>query len=499
LSIRLNKLLAQRGIGARRKCDELIQRGAVQVNGAVVREPGTQVEPDRDRVVVNGQPLPGPAPLRYYALNKPVGVITTLHDPEGRRTIAEFLPKGPRLYPVGRLDADTSGLLILTNDGELAHRLMHPRYGVEKVYRVRVATAPNPGQVERLKRGVEFEPGVRSAPARVRVLDETPGGSLVSIALHEGRYRQVRRMCEAVGLQVMGLHRSAYGPLRLGELSRGIYRELSEEEVAALRSASARPNVRARGHHSRVPRRHEGGGEGAPGRAGGPRAKPARRSAAEAAFGVPSPEPRRGREGRGPRPRREGAEGQRPRRESNAGERPRHERGEGERPRREGRADRRPQRERREGARPRHDQGGRNGPRGERPGGWRGRPGGPAPRGRASAGPGDRGREDARGRADVGHRARAPEGPRGRGPAGPRGRAFEGTRGRSRSGPGGRAFEGPRSRASAGPQGRRPRDGAPRRGDQRRSSEGQMPRRGGKPRSGRPSRGGPPPRSRRPR
>ena len=119
MSVRLNKLLAQRGLGARRKCDELIQRGAVQVNGVVVREPGTQVEPERDRVVVNGRPLPAAAPLRYFALNKPVGVITTLHDPEGRRTIAEFLPPGPRLYPVGRLDAalDPPGLRAAATPG----------------------------------------------------------------------------------------------------------------------------------------------------------------------------------------------------------------------------------------------------------------------------------------------------------------------------------------------------------------------------------------------
>ena len=126
MSVRLNKLLAQRGVGARRKCDELIKEGAVKVNGRVVLEPGLQIEPERDRVLVRDRPLAGAATLRYYVLNKPVGIITTLDDPEGRRTIREFLPPGARLFPVGRLDADTSGLLILTNDGELAHHLMHP-------------------------------------------------------------------------------------------------------------------------------------------------------------------------------------------------------------------------------------------------------------------------------------------------------------------------------------------------------------------------------------
>src|SRR5207237_5060290 len=143
---RLNKLLAERGLGARRKCDALIQDGHVRVNGTIVREPGTQVEPERDRVQVDGRPLPRAAEPRYFVLNKPVGVITTLEDPEGRRTVREFLPPGGRLFPVGRLDADTSGLLMLTNDGELAHRLMHPRYGVEKVYRVWLDRAPSPGQ-----------------------------------------------------------------------------------------------------------------------------------------------------------------------------------------------------------------------------------------------------------------------------------------------------------------------------------------------------------------
>jgi 23S rRNA pseudouridine2605 synthase len=245
VSVRLNKLLAQRGVGARRKCDALIQQGAVQVNGRIVREPGTQVDPARDRVTVNDRPLAGPTAHRYFVLNKPVGVITTLEDPEGRRTIREFLPPGPRLFPVGRLDADTSGLLVLTNDGELAHHLMHPRYGVTKVYRVRLDDVPTPAAIRRLEEGVEFEPGVRSAPARVRLLSDEPGDALLQIALHEGRYRQVRRMCEAVGLHVRALHRSAYGPVRLGPVPRGMWRELSDDEVRRLRADSARPRGRA--------------------------------------------------------------------------------------------------------------------------------------------------------------------------------------------------------------------------------------------------------------
>jgi 23S rRNA pseudouridine2605 synthase len=244
LSIRLNKLLASRGIGARRKCDALIQSGAVRVNGAVVTEPGRAIEPQRDKVEVDGRPLPGPAPFRYYVLHKPVGVISTLSDPEGRRSLRDLMPPGPRLFSVGRLDADTSGLLLLTNDGELAHHLMHPRYGVVKRYRAHVDRAPSEHQLARLQNGVEFEPGVVSSPAQVWLRDSDSDEAVIELALHEGRHRQVRKMCEAVGLEVRRLHRYGYGPLKLGELSRGMWRELSEEEVEALRAASARPQRR---------------------------------------------------------------------------------------------------------------------------------------------------------------------------------------------------------------------------------------------------------------
>ncbi len=246
-TIRLNKLLATRGIGARRKCDALIESGAVRVNGEVVTAPGTRVTVDLDRITVNGQLLPGPTRHRYLMVNKPVGMITTLDDPEGRRTIRELLPPGPRLYPVGRLDADTSGLLIVTNDGDLAHHLMHPRYGLSKHYRVLLVQEPTDAQIDRLGRGVEFEPGVVSAPAQVRRRDPNARGSVIEITIHEGRYRQVRRMCEAVGLDVLGLHRWAYGPLRLGELARGMWRELSDDEVEMLRASSARPRPRPAG------------------------------------------------------------------------------------------------------------------------------------------------------------------------------------------------------------------------------------------------------------
>ncbi|HYM81418.1 MAG TPA: pseudouridine synthase [Candidatus Limnocylindria bacterium] len=237
-------MLASRGIGARRKCDALIQAGSVRVNGRVIREPGTQVEPERDRVEVHGRLIPGQSRMRYLMLNKPVGVLTTLDDPERRRTVREFLPPGPRLFPVGRLDADTSGLLLFTNDGELAHHLMHPRYGLTKVYRAKLDRVPDRDQLRRLSRGVELEPGVVSGPAEVRVRSARPGRPAIEIGIQEGRYRQVRRMCEAVGLSVVALHRARYGPLVLGTLPKGMCRDLSLPEVRRLRAASARPHER---------------------------------------------------------------------------------------------------------------------------------------------------------------------------------------------------------------------------------------------------------------
>jgi 23S rRNA pseudouridine2605 synthase len=243
-----------RGIGSRRACDALIQAGSVRVNGTVVREPGTQVEPERDEVRVHGRPIPGPSALRYVMIHKPVGVITTLDDPEGRPTIRALLPPGPRLFPVGRLDAETSGLLIATNDGDLAHHLMHPRYGVAKVYRARLDRPADENQLHRLRTGVQFEPGVWSGPCEVRVVAPRPDRFEIELTLHEGRYRQVRRMCEAVALTVRSLHRAAYGPLRLGPLPRGAARDLTAEEVRRLRAASARV-------HPRPPRSRPPAGE----------------------------------------------------------------------------------------------------------------------------------------------------------------------------------------------------------------------------------------------
>jgi len=260
MSIRLNKFLADRGIASRRRSDQLIAEGRVSVNGRVVSEAGTKVE-ERDRVTVDGRPVGGRERHVYYVLNKPVGVITTLDDPQGRKTVRELLPRGARVYPVGRLDADTSGLLLLTNDGALAHRLMHPRYGVSKVYRVRLAREPRPDQLRRLSTGVRFDGDRVSAPAKARRIDPGFDAIMIELIVHEGRFRQVRRMCEAVGLEVTGLHRVGYGPIRLGPLARGMYRELSAEEVAKLRAESARAGGTSRGEGAPASRRARPGEE----------------------------------------------------------------------------------------------------------------------------------------------------------------------------------------------------------------------------------------------
>jgi 23S rRNA pseudouridine2605 synthase len=225
--MRLNAFLARAGVASRRKADELIKAGRVRVNG----EPGelnTFVEP-RDVVEVDGARVEQQA-LGYVLLNKPAGVVTTASDPQGRPTVVGLVRHESRVVPVGRLDVDTTGALLLTNDGPLAHRLAHPRYGVEKVYEVETWREPTDEALRRLADGVELEDGP-TAPARVRRL----GAARFELVLHEGRNRQVRRMCEAVGHRVRRLHRSVYAGLGVDDLGPGAWRELTESEVERLR------------------------------------------------------------------------------------------------------------------------------------------------------------------------------------------------------------------------------------------------------------------------
>jgi 23S rRNA pseudouridine2605 synthase len=225
--MRLNAYLARAGVASRRGADELIKAGRVRVNG----EPGqlnTFVE-SRDRVEVDGRRVELQR-LTYILLNKPAGVVTTARDPQRRRTVVELVPGGTRVVPVGRLDTDTTGALLLTNDGPLAHRLAHPRYGVEKVYEVDVEGDPRTEVLRRLREGVELDDGV-TAPARVRRIAK----SRIELAIHEGRNRQVKRMLEAVGHPVRRLHRSAYAGLTLEGLEPGRWRKLEPFEVERLR------------------------------------------------------------------------------------------------------------------------------------------------------------------------------------------------------------------------------------------------------------------------
>ena len=230
---RLQKVLARTGFGSRRTCEELIADGRVTVNGRVAPL-GQRVDVDHDRVEVDGIAVGVQPDLVYYLLNKPRGVVTTAADTHGRPTVVDLVPAEPRVFPVGRLDADTEGLLLLTNDGELTHRLTHPSFGVDKEYLAEVEGAPSPSAVRRLREGVDLEDG-RTAPARVALI---PPHAL-RIVIHEGRNRQVRRMCDAVGHTVVRLVRTRIGPLVDRDLAPGEWRALSMAEVRALGAATA--------------------------------------------------------------------------------------------------------------------------------------------------------------------------------------------------------------------------------------------------------------------
>ena len=230
--MRLARYLAHAGVASRRASERLIGDGRVRVGGAVVTDPARDVD-EKSEVEVDGRPVV-PEPHEVWIVNKPAGVVSTASDTHGRPIVVELVDSERRLYPVGRLDADTTGLILLTNDGELANRLTHPRYGVARVYRARVAPAPVPERALRLLReGVELDDG-RTSPAGVRQVED----GVLELTLGEGRKRQVRRMCEAVGHPVETLERTAFGPIRLGGLAPGESRRLSPAEVEQLRKTA---------------------------------------------------------------------------------------------------------------------------------------------------------------------------------------------------------------------------------------------------------------------
>jgi 23S rRNA pseudouridine2605 synthase len=228
-------------VASRRAADALIASGSVRVNGKRPPATGLMIEPDQDVVTVDGRRVTPPSAHRYVMLNKPLGTITTARDEAARRTVLDVVGEagkaGHRIFPVGRLDGDTTGLLLLTDDGDLSYRLTHPRYKVPKEYLVTVGGAPTPRDVESLRRGVELDDGP-TAPAEVEIVRSTPHRADLRVTIREGRHRQVRRMLQAVGHKTVALRRISLGPLRLGRLRPGEWRELSQREVSALRRAA---------------------------------------------------------------------------------------------------------------------------------------------------------------------------------------------------------------------------------------------------------------------
>lgn len=287
---RLHKVMAQAGLASRRHSEELIQAGRVKVNGVVVTALGTKVIPGKDIIEVDGRPLGRPEELVHILMNKPKGYVTTLFDPQGRPKVVDLLEGeiAERVYPVGRLDYDTEGLLLLTNDGELANAIMHPSMQVKKTYIAKVRGVPGPAKLKALEEGIELEDGL-TAPAEVKLVDaKGPNAATVSIRIHEGRNRQVRRMFEAVGHEVIHLKRTTLGPLTVKEMAVGEWRYLTPTEIADLRRAvglrsAAAPAGRAAKGARPASARAAGGRNARPGRAGGPRP--------EAGFGADAPTP----------------------------------------------------------------------------------------------------------------------------------------------------------------------------------------------------------------
>jgi 23S rRNA pseudouridine2605 synthase len=232
--IRLQKLLATSGVASRRKCEELMLAGEVEVDGEIVTRLGTKVNPATAVIRVSGKRLPPRSPNVYLVLNKPRGVVSAMSDPEGRRTLSDFVADRPeRLFHVGRLDTDTEGLIVLTNDGDFAQRLAHPSYEVEKTYVAEVAGSVDKGTVKTLLAGVTLEDGPVEV-RRARVISSTADRGIVELVIHEGRNRIVRRLLDQVGHPVQRLTRTAIGPVRVGQLRSGSLRELTPDEVGSL-------------------------------------------------------------------------------------------------------------------------------------------------------------------------------------------------------------------------------------------------------------------------
>lgn len=231
--IRLNKYLAMCGVASRRKADELIQQGRVAVNDQVITQLGLKINPQRDKVTVDGKPVKQEETLLYIVLNKPKDYITTVKDEKGRKTVLDLVKVKQRIFPIGRLDRNTTGVLLLTNDGELAYRLMHPKYKIEKAYKVEIDKPIKLEDIEKLKRGIMLD-GRKTESCDVYILPNSENKEL-GITIHEGRYRQIRRMFERLGYKVRKLHRVSFGGITVGGMKRGEWRYLTEKEIRKLK------------------------------------------------------------------------------------------------------------------------------------------------------------------------------------------------------------------------------------------------------------------------
>ena len=235
--MRINKFMATCGVASRRKCDELIEKGRVKVNANVCKKLGMQINPEQDLVTVDDRPIRLTNNFVYYMLNKPCNVVTTVSDPNGRPTVMDYMPKGKnRIFPIGRLDYNTSGLLLFTNDGDVAQKLLHPSFEFGKTYIVDIKGDIAEAEIKKLQNGVDIGDFVTS-PAKVEIINKTPATTTLKVVIHEGKNRQVRRMFDAVGHKVQKLQRVAVGKIKLGDLPLGKYRELTKEEIAYIKSS----------------------------------------------------------------------------------------------------------------------------------------------------------------------------------------------------------------------------------------------------------------------
>jgi 23S rRNA pseudouridine2605 synthase len=233
--VRINKFLADSGICSRRKADELIQEGKVEINGSIIAEPGVKIDPENDIVLVEGKKVLSHTKKVYIILNKPCGVISSVKDQFGRKTVMDYVKEVKvRLFHIGRLDYDTSGLILLTNDGEIAEKLMHPRHIVDKVYLAKIKGTPSLDEMKLFEQGLMIE-GIKTAPASIEILKNYGSSTDVKITIHEGRNRQIRKMCDCIGHTVLSLKRISIGNISLGNLKEGTYRKLTESEVNYLK------------------------------------------------------------------------------------------------------------------------------------------------------------------------------------------------------------------------------------------------------------------------